>query len=117
MTTKSAPKPITKFKSDWIEKKPVGDDKISILKEQNRNEKMLLVADVYQKYLAAMDERNLYDFGDMIMRVIQAVAEYPELKANLQEQYQYILVDEFQDTNDAQMRLLGELTDYDDAPN
>ena len=114
---KVSTKPITKFKSDWIEKKPVGDDKISILKEQNRNEKMLLVADVYQKYLAAMDERNLYDFGDMIMRVIQAVAEYPELKANLQEQYQYILVDEFQDTNDAQMRLLGELTDYDDAPN
>ena len=64
-----------------------------------------------------MDQRQLYDFGDMIMNVIQAVDRNPELKANLQEQYQYILVDEFQDTNDAQMRLLTELTDYDDQPN
>ena len=114
---KVSTKPITKFKTSWIDKRLVGDSRVSTLKELERSRKMVLVADVYQKYLTAMDERSLYDFGDMIMNVIQAIAHYPELKASLQEQYQYILVDEFQDTNDAQMRLLSELTDYDDAPN
>ena len=84
---------------------------------RERSQKIILAADVYAQYLEQMNQRQLYDFGDMIMNVVHAISQYPELKANLQEQYQYILVDEFQDTNDAQMRLLIELTDYDDQPN
>src|SRR5690606_2374825 len=45
---------------------------------------------------------------------------FPDLRYNLQEQYQYILVDEFQDTNGAQLRILFSLTDnelYEGRPN
>ena len=114
---KVSTKPISEFKKKWCEKEVIRGTQSTTLKDLKRSQKILLAADVYAQYLAAMDQRQLYDFGDMIMNVIQAVDHNPELKANLQEQYQYILVDEFQDTNDAQMRLLTELTDYDDQPN
>ena len=107
-------KPITSFKKDWLEK---DSEKRYVLKDQKHSKLLLLSADIYEQYLAVMDKRGLYDFNDMIMGVIRAIESNPELKANLQEQYQYILVDEFQDTNDAQMRLLENLTDYDDCPN
>ena len=113
---KISTKPLTAFKQSWCEKDSGDKDRV-VLKDQKRSEKILLATDVYEAYLKEMDRRSLYDFGDMIIGVIQAVEQHPELKANLQEQYQYILVDEFQDTNDAQMRLLNDLTDYDDQPN
>ena len=53
----------------------------------------------------------------MILSVIQACEAHPELRANLQEQYQFIMVDEFQDTNLAQLRLLFDLTGSEDNPN
>lgn len=114
---KVSTKPISEFKKKWCEKEVVGELQSTVLKDLKRSQKILLAADVYADYLATMNQRQLYDFGDMIMNVIRAIDQYPELKANLQEQYQYILVDEFQDTNDAQMRLLTELTDYDEQPN
>ena len=113
----SVTKPITAWKKDWLEKVTVSGDSVFVLKDQKKSEKLNYAADIYEGYLKEMDSRNLYDFGDMIINVINAIHDNPDLKANLQEQYQYVLVDEFQDTNDAQMRLLSELTDYDDNPN
>ncbi len=117
LDARSATKPITAWKSEWLDKATRNGESIFILKDQKKSEKLLYAADVYEQYLVQMDARNLYDFGDMIISVINAIHNNPNLKANLQEQYQYVLVDEFQDTNDAQMRLLSELTDYDDTPN
>ena len=110
-------KPITAWKKDWLEKATIGGESVFVLRDQKKSEKLNYAADIYAQYLTEMDQRNLYDFGDMIINVINAIHSNPDLKANLQEQYQYVLVDEFQDTNDAQMRLLAELTDYDDSPN
>ncbi len=42
----------------------------------------------------------------MILRAIEIVERDPNIGANLAEQYQFILIDEFQDTNEAQMRLV-----------
>jgi len=51
-----------------------------------------------------MQEARLYDFDDMVLRVVHAMEVFPDLRFNLQEKYLYILVDEFQDTNLAQSR-------------
>jgi DNA helicase-2/ATP-dependent DNA helicase PcrA len=107
-------KPLTEWKKLWTTKNPAGE---LILKDDKLSQKLFYLAEVYEKYTAEMLARGLYDFDDMILSVIAAVETNPDLHAELQETYQYVLVDEFQDTNDAQMRLLHALTDYDPRPN
>lgn len=101
-------KPITAWRNQWLKKDDKGD---FILKSRERGTKLRAVADIYDKYLVAMHKAELYDFDDMILRVVHAMEVFPELRFNLQERYQYIMVDEFQDTNMAQMRILYSLTD------
>ena len=45
----------------------------------------------------------------MILRAIELVERDPNIQANLAEQYQFILIDEYQDTNEAQMRLVNSI--------
>jgi DNA helicase II / ATP-dependent DNA helicase PcrA len=102
--------PLTKWQNEWTYKTEEGE---RALKESKYLERMKALADVYKKYGEEMYKRGYYDFDDMILDVIQAIEENKELKYELQEQYQYILIDEFQDTNDAQMRLVNLLTEAD----
>ena len=100
-------KPLSSWKREWCEKR---DDGELTLKDVKRSKKLRAVAGVYYDYLVIMQSRELYDFDDMILRVVHGVEVFNELRFNLQEQYHYIMVDEFQDTNDAQMRLVWNLT-------
>ncbi len=100
-------KPLGTWRSNWLEKDEAGQ---YVFKDHKRNKKLRALSGVYYDYLIAMQKRSLYDFDDMILRVVHALEVFSELRLNLQEQYQYILVDEFQDTNGAQMRLLYNLT-------
>ena len=100
-------KPLTTWKNKWCEKNATGE---FILKDFAASEKLSAAIDVYEAYGNVLAERSLFDYDDMILSVIQACEAHPELRANLQEQYQFIMVDEFQDTNLAQLRLLFDLT-------
>lgn len=103
----SSTQPMTAWRNRWLEKNGRG---VFVFKDRSRTKKLRAMSTVYQKYLEGMQERELYDFDDMILRVVHGLEVFPELRYNLQEQYQYILVDEFQDTNGAQLRLLQNLT-------
>jgi DNA helicase II / ATP-dependent DNA helicase PcrA len=72
---------------------------------------------IYQSYQQALLERGLYDYEDMILWVISALQTHSELLSQYQEIYQYLLVDEFQDTNSAQMEILNLLTKNQPRPN
>lgn len=100
--------PLTEWKKQWLTKNAAGE---VILKASHQQKKLRALADIYQHYLAAMQAAELYDFDDMIAEVVHAIETKPELRLELQEKYQYIMVDEFQDTNPAQMRILYALTD------
>lgn len=100
-------KPLTAWRNSWLKKNEVGE---FILKSRDRQKKLRATSSVYYQYLSRMQEAELYDFDDMILRVVHAMEVFPELRFNLQEKYQYIMVDEFQDTNMAQMRILFDLT-------
>jgi len=100
-------KPITAWRNKWMKKNDKGD---FVLKSRERDEKLRAVSSIYDQYLHRMQEAEVYDFDDMILRVVHAMEVFPELRFNLQEKYQYIMVDEFQDTNLAQMRILLDLT-------
>jgi DNA helicase-2/ATP-dependent DNA helicase PcrA len=64
-----------------------------------------------------MRRRNRYDFDDMINWVIKAFEENPTLLSRYQEQFLYILVDEYQDTSGTQNRLVELLINYWEQPN
>lgn len=100
-------KPMTAWKNKWFQKDQSGN---LILKSQETQKKLRAVSEVYESYLLQMQAAELYDFDDMILRVVHAMEIFNDLRLNLQEKYQYIMVDEFQDTNLAQMRILHNLT-------
>jgi DNA helicase-2/ATP-dependent DNA helicase PcrA len=64
-----------------------------------------------------MERRKRYDFGDMIQWILKAFETNKFLLRRYQEQYMYVLVDEFQDTNGAQNQILRFLADYWELPN
>ncbi len=100
--------PLSEWKKEWTEK---DDDGASVLKGTNALPKLFSLAAVYEKYQKDMRTAGYYDFDDMILDVVHSLEENASLRYELQERYQYILVDEFQDTNDGQMRLMRLLTD------
>jgi DNA helicase-2/ATP-dependent DNA helicase PcrA len=105
--SENSTKPLSAWKRQWCEKREDGE---LTLKDAKRSKRLRVVAGIYYDYLLGMQQRALYDFDDMILRAVHALEVFNDLRLNLQEQYQYVLVDEFQDTNDAQMRLLWNLS-------
>lgn len=91
------------WRDAWTEK----DGKWArIWKESGKIRKQKSLAHVYALYQKAMIEGGYIDFADMILRAIELVEWDEMVRANLAEQYQFVLIDEFQDTNEAQMRLV-----------
>ena len=72
---------------------------------------------VYVAYNAELRRMGAVDFGDIILYVLQLFNTQPEILARYQRQFKYIMVDEFQDTNAAQMQLLEMLTRGTESPN
>lgn len=72
-------------------------------------EKTQALAGIYQSYQEALYQNLYYDFQDMILQVLQAIKNNPDLKFNLQENCHHLLIDEFQDTNLAQLELAESL--------
>ncbi|MBN1595844.1 ATP-dependent helicase, partial [candidate division FCPU426 bacterium] len=69
-------------------------------------EKHLELARVYDKYQQLLLQKGLVDFGDLITLALQLLRSQPDVLAEVRRRYQYVLVDEFQDTNAAQFELL-----------
>jgi ATP-dependent DNA helicase UvrD/PcrA len=69
------------------------------------------VSRVYTAYDAALRENNAVDFDDLLMLTARLLREHPEVKAELQQRFTYLLIDEYQDTNHAQFLIASELAD------
>ncbi|MEY8515683.1 DNA helicase PcrA [Lachnospiraceae bacterium 29-84] len=63
-------------------------------------------AAVYQEYQAALKKSNALDFDDLIGKAVELLEADPEVLDHYQSRFQYIMVDEYQDTNTAQFRLV-----------
>ncbi|MCD6012127.1 MAG: ATP-dependent helicase [Flavipsychrobacter sp.] len=72
---------------------------------------------LFPEYEKMMKDAGRYDFNDMILWVLEAFKQNAALLQSYQERYQFILVDEFQDTNGAQNELISLLTSYWEDPN
>ncbi len=85
--------------------------------ETERAEKLKAAVNEFEKFQELMRSKNRYDFDDMINWVIRVFEENPAVLSNYQEKYQYVLVDEFQDTSGTQNRIVELLISYWDQPN
>ena len=96
----------------------VGDLKQKDIDKVHETMKKLLAAVAeYRNFDKKMKERGRYDYDDMIIWVLNAFRENEELLRRYQERFQYILVDEFQDTSGSQNELLKFILNYWDTPN
>lgn len=110
-------KPLTGWKDQLVEKDAA---KNIVMKARKQLRKLRALNVVYFEYLDQMQTAEFYDFNDMILQVVKAIETQNDLRYDLQEKYHYIMVDEFQDTNPAQMSIVNNLTNnpvVEDKPN
>jgi ATP-dependent DNA helicase UvrD/PcrA len=106
---------IAKRATKEFKKGDVRTDKID--EEVEKMEKLRAAVNEFGNFQQLMRSRNRYDFDDMINWVLKAFEENKQLLSNYQERYQYILVDEYQDTSGTQNKLVELLISYWDKPN
>ncbi|WP_321779135.1 ATP-dependent helicase [Sulfurimonas sp.] len=67
------------------------------------------IAKVYEAYEAYLLENNLVDFDDLIALTYKLLEQNPDLAQKTSQKYRYIMIDEYQDTNELQLKLLQKL--------
>jgi len=92
---------ISRYKNALLEPK--------IVFEQAEHENYKKVATIYEKYQNYISENNLIDFDDLIALPFQILDKHEDVRDEVSQRYQYLMVDEYQDTNDLQFKLLKKL--------
>ena len=80
------------------------------LADHDENHDKLRFARVYAEYQNLLETQNMVDFDDMLLLVYKIFEDFPEVLKKYQDIYQYLLVDEYQDTNDVQFAIIEQLT-------
>ncbi len=94
-------KEISKYKNSFL-----SPDEVYSLANDTNYKKMAYIYDKYQKYLV---DNNLVDFDDLLLLPYKILNENNDLTHEISQKYQYIMVDEYQDTNEIQLLLLKKL--------
>ena len=102
-------------KSGRFEKGQVKTGKLQ--KENEKMERLWAAAALFHQYNQLLRKNRRYDYEDMLLWVIREFERYEKLLRFYQEQYLYLMVDEFQDTSGAQNRILQLLVQYWENPN
>jgi DNA helicase-2/ATP-dependent DNA helicase PcrA len=92
------------WRDTWTTKTYTGKRELA---ETHKLTKQRSLANIYEAYQAKLKENNLIDFSDMILEAIKLVEENEVVRMSLAEVYQFVMIDEFQDTNEAQMQLIN----------
>ncbi len=103
-------KPLSSWKDNYFEKDEYGGYR---LKDRVANLKLKSVARVMKAYNEYLLREGLYDFDDMVQEAGKVLDTDAGFRATMQEKYQFIMLDEFQDTNPAQFAIIKALTDYE----
>lgn len=107
-TSSSHAKAITSWRNRWLKQDQF---RHWIFADNQRTHTLSQLNFVYDKFQQDLQNRGLYTFDDMILRSVHALKQHEDLRLTLQEQYRYILVDEYQDTSGVQNQLLELLAD------
>ena len=100
--------------SKWWKK---GERKAEYTDSEQRLQRQRELTYVYRAYEEALVTESRYDYDDMILLVRNQLRDDPQFLALIREQYQFIMVDEFQDTNGLQSSIVDLIMDGQDQPN
>jgi len=67
------------------------------------------IAEIYREYQIQLKKNNALDFDDLLVKTVELFDSNPEILDYYQEKFRYIMVDEYQDTNTAQFKLVSQL--------
>ena len=102
--------PLSVWKDAYFEKDGRGNYR---LKDRVANLKLASLASVMKKYQDYLLENGLCDFDDMIMESVRMLSSDKGFQETLMERYQFVMLDEFQDTNPMQFMIVKKLTEYE----
>jgi len=94
-------KEISKYKNNFLTPNEI----FAMAKDENYKK----LSHIYENYIAYLDKNNLVDFDDLLLLTYKILDDFDEVATSYSQKYQYIMVDEYQDTNDIQMRILQKL--------
>mgnify|MGYP002776069401 FL=1 len=97
---------LTAWRDAWTSKNYQGKRE---LKETAKIMKQEALIDIFTKYQSELKKRGLIDFNDMILETLRLIKTNDVVRMTLAETYQFIMIDEFQDTNEAQMQLINSI--------
>ena len=83
----------------------------SDLTESDKLSKRPKTGDIYKEYSDRLVKSNSMDFDDLLLKTNELLNNFPEVLAKYQEKFKYILVDEYQDTNNSQYLIVKSLAD------
>jgi DNA helicase-2/ATP-dependent DNA helicase PcrA len=98
---------ISSSKNNLVTASMYGAD--SSLQEHDRANKMPLLADIYRIYATRCFKANAMDFDDLLLNTNILFRDFPDVLASYQKRFEYILVDEYQDTNYSQYLIVKKL--------
>ena len=90
---------------------PAGYGQISEFAPRDHTNRMPATMQIYQKYMDKCFQANVMDFDDLLLYTFLLFERFPEVRDHYQDLFQYVLVDEYQDTNYAQHRIVWQLTE------
>lgn len=99
--------PLSTWKTEHTTKDEQG---ARVFKDYLMLPKLFALGDIYEQYQASLHKEGYFDYDDMILQVVDVLQKNITLRTELEELYQYIMVDEFQDTNNAQLLLVKALS-------
>lgn len=107
------------YKEELAEIKPTLKKYATTQEKQEKHIKKLEeLYEIFSEYNATLRYLNKYDFSDMINFVLEKIGSDNELKSHYAEQFQFIMLDEYQDTNNAQNMIIDEILSVtDESPN
>ena len=99
--SENSTRPLTEWKQTWT----TVQDGSRVFKDVGKSQRLLALSEVYGAYQTRLHEQGYFDYSDMILEVLDQLQQREDLLTEVQERFSYIMIDEFQDTNDAQFRL------------
>lgn len=102
--------PLSNWKDTYFEKDSKGNYRLA---DRVANKKLGSLAKIMADYQKYLETHGLSDFDDMIIEAGRVLKEDKGFLNTLEEHYQFIMLDEFQDTNPSQLNIIKQLTDYE----